>query len=201
MGQFDAGALSKQFGGKMRQAANDGRVEHLARFRFGERDQLFDTVDVARGIDDQHHGALFEQSDRRKILRQIDRRIGIDDLVGDDRQGGKEHRVAVLGRVRDIFGGDARSGARLILDDDLLAEDWSAALGENASGHIGGCSRREPHNHMDRARRISVIRHGRSRRERQRGRTGRQMQKSATDKFHGVSSQETNADGRLITRT
>jgi hypothetical protein len=68
----------------------------------------------------------------------------------------------------------------------LLAEDWPAAIGENARGNIGGGPWREPHDHMDRARRINVICRGRGGYKRQRDRTGGQMKKSATHELHCV---------------
>ena len=58
-----------------------------AGLRLGQSNKVGDTVYVAVGIDDQHIAPLGEQRDRRQIPRHIEVRIGIDDLVDDDRQG------------------------------------------------------------------------------------------------------------------
>jgi hypothetical protein len=77
--------------------------------------------------------------------------------------------------MSDVFGGDARTCAWLILDYDLLTENRPTAFGENASGHISRRSGRKPDNDVDRARRISVIRQCWDRRKRHCGGAGRQV--------------------------
>jgi hypothetical protein len=81
---------------------------------------------VTVGIDHQNNGAGFEQRHRRKIPDQVDGFVAIGDLIGDDGQGRQKNRVAILGGVSDIVGGDARSGPRLVFNDELLAEDRCA---------------------------------------------------------------------------
>ena len=54
-------------------------------------------------------------------------------MLADDAE---EQRVAVLGRAGDEFGGQARAGARLALDHELLAEDLAQAAAEHARGDV-----------------------------------------------------------------
>ena len=142
-------------------------------------------------IDDQKDRRVLDERNRREVLGQIQRRIGIDDLIGDDGQGRQEQRVAVLRRVGDIFGGDARAGAGLVVDDELLAEDRPRGLGEHAGDDVGGRARGEADHDVDRPRRIGGLRQGlwleaKARERRQHGGSRRQMQKSATRQYHDV---------------
>ena len=108
---------------------------------------------VAVGIDDQHHGTAGQQCDRRQIPLHIEGRIGNDDLIDDDGQGRKEQRVAIIGGVSDIIGGDARAAAR-VLDRDLLSQQPSHALAQQAPGDVGRRAWRKADDEMDWACRI-----------------------------------------------
>ena len=65
--------------------------------------------------------------------------------------------------MRDILGGDARAGARLVVDHELLAEDRRRGLRVHARHDIGGRAGREPDDDVDRPRRIGVKRCGNAR--------------------------------------
>ena len=148
--ELDAGALREQFGREMRRGADARRgIKHLARLLLGECDQLRDGVHVRCRIDDQHDGGGRDEADRRKILRHVEREIGIDRLIGD--VGGRPEKqcVAVIGRVGRIVGRNARTGARLVFDHELLAEELPHAIAEDARRDVGSRARREADNEMD----------------------------------------------------
>src|SRR6516162_6497449 len=142
----------------MRQAAYDCGVEHLARLCLGSCDEVGNAVYVAVGIDDQDYGDRGKQCDWRKIPNQIERRIGIDDLVDDDGQRCKEQCVAVLGLVADISSGNAGARTRLVFDYDLPAENWSHALSEHASSDVRSRPWGKTDDHVDGTGRINVHR-------------------------------------------
>src|SRR6516164_6250195 len=81
---FDAGALRKQFAGKMRQAAHHRGVERLVGLRFGQGNEVSNAVHVAVWINDQDYRNRSQQCNRREVPDQIEGRIGIDDLIDND---------------------------------------------------------------------------------------------------------------------
>jgi hypothetical protein len=95
-------------------------------------------------------------------------RSGVDDLIGQGRERGDEQRVAVIGGAGDILRGDARSGARLVLDHDLLSDERSRAIGKQAPDDVRGGAGGETDDQADRTRgvglRLHGARHGRQRR-------------------------------------
>src|SRR5580704_16030488 len=113
-----------------------------------------------------------------KIPLHVEGRIGIDDLIDDDGQGRQEQRVAVIGSVSDIVGGDARAAARLVLDRDLLSQQRSHALAQQAPGDVGRRAWCKADDEMDGTRRIG-FRPSKVRHSRQRACAGCQMQKFA----------------------
>ena len=182
MRQLDAGALREHFARKVRQTADHRGMEYFTRLRLGQSNELGNVAQMTVGINHQNDGPGFEQCDRGEILDQVDRCVAIGDLIGDDRQGGEENRVAVLRGVSDIISSDARSGARFVFDDELLAEDRCCTSGKDARGDIGRCSRRETNDDMDRPRRIGILCH-RNARQRDRGARAN-LKKTPATKFH-----------------
>src|SRR6516162_5195506 len=144
----------------MPKAAADRSIEHLAWIRFGKHDEFGNAVHFACRVDHEDDGTRVQQRDWCKVLHNVESLVGIDELIRNDRHRGKEYGVTVFGGARDVCGGDARSGTRLVLDDDLLAEKRSCAFGENPPGNICRGSRREPDDDVNRTRRISVLRQG-----------------------------------------
>ena len=141
-------------------------IERLVRLRLAQCDEVLDAVDVALRIDDQNDRRVLDERNGLKIAGQIQRLVRIDDLIGDDGERRQEHRVAVLRRMGDIFGGDAGACAGLVVDDDLLAEDRPRGLAVHAGDDVGGRARGEADDEMDRPRRIGVLRGGETRERR-----------------------------------
>jgi hypothetical protein len=183
--KLDAGALREQFARQVRQAADHRGMQHVARLRFGQSDKLGDVAQVTVGIDHQNNGPGFEQRHRSKIPDQVDGFVAIGDLIGDDGQGRQKNRVAILGGVSDIVGGDARSGPRLVFNDELLAEDRCCTRGEDARRNIGRRSGRETNHDVDGPRRIGVLRH-RNARQRECGARAN-LEKTPTREFDHVA--------------
>src|SRR5262249_40498068 len=65
--------------------------------------------------------------------------------------------VAILGGTRDIFGSNARTGAGLIFDNDLLAKEVGGAIAEGPCCYVGSRSGREAHNEADWTRRVGFL--------------------------------------------
>jgi hypothetical protein len=110
-------------------------------------------------------GVVVSRTIGTKFLGEIEREIGAHrriDGIGDRRQ---QQRVAVLGGARDELGGERRSRPGLVLDHDLLAEDLTHALSDDARGDVGARSRRETDHDPDWAVRIIVRTRGKSRQQ------------------------------------
>jgi hypothetical protein len=131
--------------------------EHLARLRFGERNQFGDAVHVGRGVDDQHDRAVGQQCDRCEILDDVENGSWTDDLIRQRRERKQEQGVAIVRGVRDGLAGETSRRARLVFDDDLLAEHIGSALGKQARGDVRRRPRRKPDDETDRTRRIGVL--------------------------------------------
>ena len=71
----------------------------------------------------------------------------------------------VLWRARDELGRDARSGSRLVLHHELLADDLAHAVGEHARGDVGRGARPESDDDAHRSRRKIFRLRGRRRGE------------------------------------
>ena len=85
----------------------------------------------------------------------------MDDFVGQGRERRDQQRVAVTAGAGDKSGGDAGSGAGLVLDHHLLPHHGPGALGVEAGDDVGRGSRREADDQMNWARRVIRRKSGR----------------------------------------
>jgi hypothetical protein len=126
------------------------------------------------------------ERDRREVLGHIEAEGGIDRRVGDVGRRSQEQGVAVIGRAGDELGGEARSGARLVLDHELLAERLPHALTEHAGGDVGCRARNEADNDAHRPRGIVLAMS--CGQNKLRGERQGQRQRSSPSAIHLVSS-------------
>ncbi len=128
-------------------ADGDGAGARLcARDEFGRR------IDAERRRDHEHGRHPRHQADRHVILERIVGQILAEAGIDRDRaDGGEEQRVAVGLRLGHGLRGDRAVGARLVLDDDGLAEISAHAFGQDTSDEVGVAAGREADHHADRA--------------------------------------------------
>jgi hypothetical protein len=152
MHDVDTGHRLEQLAGEMRRRADPVRAEVDAAGP-GPRggDQILDVVDRQARVDDDDIERARHQGDRRKGAERIVRQLGIERRI--DRVGERRHqqRVAVWGARRHRGGADDGAGARLVLDDDRLAEIRGHRLAEPARNNICAPAGRERHDDADEA--------------------------------------------------
>lgn len=127
----------------MRQATRTGTA-HLDRAgpRLGVVDQLLERLPGRVVVDHDHRDAAGQDVHRVEV--------GVVEL--GDRQhfvklrvlGAIEQRVAVRGAAVDVLGRDGAGGTRLVLQDDLLAQDRLDVRRDRARDDVGGATR-APH--------------------------------------------------------
>ena len=94
----------------------------------------------------EHRRRDADLRDRREILHRIVRHLGVEagiDRVGRDRRD--QQRVAVRRGLRDLVGADIAARADLVLDEELLAEQFRELGGEDAPDDVGRPAGRERH--------------------------------------------------------
>src|SRR5262245_45092485 len=129
------------------------------------------------------------ECDRRKTLERVPSEVLIKRRVCDLRAGiGKEQRMAVWHRPRDLCDTDIAARATPVLDNELPAKLLNIALSQESRGEVGraaGCPRNDD---CHRPRRVGLRPSDISYR-RQRCNARYQMQKISTvGKFHRNSS-------------
>src|SRR5262245_40485719 len=116
-------------------------------------------------------------ADKIEIELLVERRV---DRVG---RADQQERVAVRRRIHDAFGGDIATGARPIVDDNLLTEPLGEPLRHHPRRNVGRTASRKPNNQAHRSRRVGLRRCD-ARESRERRGTCCQMQKLSARKFH-----------------
>ena len=107
---------------------------------------------------------------RREVLQRIVGRLRLQ--AGDQREVRRreQDRVAVRRGHLHRLGADQAGRARLVVDDDRLAEQLAELVGDHAADEVGGAAGRERHHHAHRLVRIGL---------RQRGGTAHRRQDAA----------------------
>ena len=166
--ELDAGHRAKHRGKQMLAAAVARRgVIDLPRPDLGVGDQFLQRLYRQRGIDDDDARFAPDQRDRREVLDRIEREARIQRCT--DRIGlrGKQQRIAVGGRLGDQLAADRRARARLVLDENRLAEAPGQLLRDQTHRPVDRAARGEGHDHPHRPRRIVVRCRGRQDSERE----------------------------------
>jgi hypothetical protein len=104
----------------------------------------------------------YEAGDRRESLDRIIGQLGVEARIDHEgRFRPDEQRVAVGRGLGDVFRRDLIVGARLVLDDDLLAPRFGEALRERAGERVGHTAGRGGHDDGHRFARVACILRGR----------------------------------------
>ena len=141
--------LGEGFGQQVRDAHRPGAGEgDLAGVLLRMLDQLAQVLPRRAGGDDQHQPTLGQGGDRRERFRRV-----AHFLVGqrhhDDRaRRGAHQRVAVRLAGGHEAGADAAARARLVVQDDRLAQELHHPFDEGAQ-HVVGVARRERNDQLD----------------------------------------------------
>ncbi len=150
MQKVDACDLIEQFAGEMLRGGKARTGEdNLAGIGFGLLDELFDIIGrKIRTRHDQEARArdLRHRRQRRGVVRHLLARDRGDDLA---RRHDAE-RVTVGHGFRDQFVAENAAGARLVLDNDRLAEPVLHRVGKNAPDNVGAAAGAERDDDADR---------------------------------------------------
>ena len=154
--ELDADLLRDQLGGQVRAGQGAGRaVAELAGIGLGIGDEIVPVLDRAVG---GHH-------DAERIARDVDDVADVLDRVPVDlgRVGQPEHternlrqRVAVRRGGLHLLGRQRAAGARLVLDDDRLAQRLRGVVRQRAHRDVGRPARRKSDDELDRSGRKSL---------------------------------------------
>ena len=127
-------------------------------------DQVLQRLVGTVGAHHQHGGIGADQRDRRELVELVGGRPSLQ-AIGHrqhrDRRQRHQDRVAVGRGARGLRGAHRAAGAGLVHHHDRLLEQPAHHMGERPAGDVGHAARREGHDHLDRPRRIGVLRHGR----------------------------------------
>ena len=117
----------------------------------------FERVEAGLGMDDHDVGHVADHGDGREGLVRVERHLGVEELVDRQDAGrGQQQRVAVgLGLGHDLRA-DIAAGARLVVDDDLLAQRLLQAGLDRPRQHVGDAARRERRHDAHRLRWIGL---------------------------------------------
>jgi hypothetical protein len=139
-------------------------VVELARLRLRERDELLEVLRRQIGVDDIQARHLGKQRDRLEVLDRVVGQLFEDERVDRERADVAEHdRVLVVG-TRDLGHRDVAGAARLVVDEDALAEQLAELGGGRAGDDLRAAAGSERHDEADRLRRPGI---GRARNRRQ----------------------------------
>src|SRR5215211_322912 len=121
-------------------------------------DELADGIDLQLvGVDHQNGQEPRGERDRRKILLGIVRELLVQRRVGRiGRDITEQDRIAIRRRPGDGLGAEIRRRARLILDDDRLANDFGHLGADQTGEEVGPAAGRVRHHQMDGLRRIGL---------------------------------------------
>jgi len=87
-----------------------------------------------------------------EIADRIVGQFGIERVIDRHAAGADQERSAVWRRLGDIFGGDDRAAARLVLNNHRLAEIFRQFLPEHARDDVVAAAGRETDDDVDRPR-------------------------------------------------
>ena len=111
---------------------------------------------------DEHQGRVRDERDRREVLERVVGKPLVHRRV--DRVSGhvlEPDGVAVGRRLRDEIGGERRSGAGLVLDDDLLSDRRGDLRRQRSSEDVGDAAGGEAQDQPNGLRGVRVLRAGR----------------------------------------
>ena len=135
-----------------------GREVDLARFCFGDFDQLLHAACGKRRVHQEHVGRHGELRHRREIPDRVERRARIQAGARDEVGCGEQQGVAVGRCVLHDFRADVAGRAWPVVGYDLLAEPLAELLRDDAADGIRCAARRLRNNETHRTLRIHCIR-------------------------------------------
>jgi hypothetical protein len=140
--EVDAHPLVQRLEVELRHAADaEARVIERARLRLGERHQLREGLHIERRIHHQHVRSVRRDADVAEVLQRIVRQLRIQARVHAERATiGDQDRVAIGHCLGDGVGPERAIGARLVVDDDRLAERLAHLLRERARRQVGAAA-------------------------------------------------------------
>ena len=155
--QLGAGHRHEKTAHQMLRAAVARRcVMDRVRRRLGQRDEFLHIARRYLWVDQQHIGRVDQLGNRRKALDRVVGH-GLVDPRTDHMCRRHHHQCVAIWRcLGDEVGSDGRSGAGLVLDDELLAHGDRQLLAEDARHHIGETARRKWNNQSHRPVRIAL---------------------------------------------
>ena len=145
----------QQFAGKMRDAAAAGRSEvHLAGAGFCQSDQFLEIFCRNARVNHEAHRRGVDQRDRLEVFCGVVRKFG--QHAGNDRERRRcdQQHVAVGRRFGNDVGTDHGIAAGAVIDDDLLAPDFTELGRENAGDDVGAAAGGKGHDQAYRFARI-----------------------------------------------
>ncbi|MCY1224749.1 hypothetical protein D9M72_369200 [compost metagenome] len=148
---IDLGHLLEQLTGQVRRSAGALRgVVELAGPGPGGCDQVLHGLDGAVRLHHQHIGGAAHQHDGSECLLRIERQLPVQARI--DRVGDRRHhqRVAVGRALGHRIGADDGAAARLVVDDDWLAQVLAHGDAHRPRQVVGAAARGERHHHADR---------------------------------------------------
>ena len=148
--EVGAGHGLEQLDRQMIGRARTGRgVGELAGLGLGEGYKLLQRRGLHRRRDHQHQVRVVDRRHRGEIAHQRVGLVGQQRLVGGERVGHHQQRVAVGGRLGDDVGADRAARPRLVLDHELLLQRLAQLLAEDARVDVGRPARPERHHDPD----------------------------------------------------
>jgi len=146
MDVVDAGGEAERLGRQVGEAADAARtVVQLAGIGLGERDELGDRLGRRRRRHHHQRRDARQHGDRHEVLLGVVVELPVEELVLHVAAGQHQQRVAVRCRARRRLGADIAGGARLVLDDELLAEPLGQPLRRLPRRHIRRAAGDERH--------------------------------------------------------
>ena len=119
-----------------RGAVTRRRPVDLAWIGLGIGDELGNRLGRHRRIDLHHVRHPHDARNRGRIPQEVEGKLRIERRVDGVRRVDQEQRVAVGGRMNHRLGTDVVAGARLVLDEELLAQSLREPLRHDARGDV-----------------------------------------------------------------
>ena len=184
---LDPGHHLEQLGGDVLRRADAGRgITDLAGIGFDIGDQLGNRLHRNRRIDLHHQRHAHDAGDRGDVADEIEIEILVQRGVDGIRRGHREQRVAVGRRAHHRLGADIAAGARLVFDDEGLAEPLGEPLAHQPHDDVLRAAGGKADDQVHRPRRI-VERKGATGKSRRGRGGGGELQELAAAKCHGVA--------------